>query len=217
MFPVNPRRGEVALGSTVLRYDLDAIERLAGAYGAEWWQAIAEGLSRQKAGAVRLCLAAARTTAPDIALADLVEGIMNALCLSMRGMTMAELAALPAQEAQPAEDTERKDMLRELRVAAYRHGLDPVSASALTPFEIGEMVRARTEDQWEALVHSSWLTAQLTAIGYHDPKSFPKTAGELLKPKPKEAMNKEQWRAFLSAMGFAPPPDEPDGLASKLG
>lgn len=198
----NPRRGEVALGTGVVRFDLDALERLQSAHGPEWWQVIVTGLGNLTPSMLSRCLQAARTPWPDLPLADIADAIGDALCLSMNGKTRADL--IESQAAKPAttekDDAPADDPLERIRYAAYRVGLDPADADVLTPWQIAKVVEVRGEDRWEELVHSSWLTAHLSVVGWHVPKDFPKSPAELLKkadPRPKAPMTKRDWQAFI--------------------
>lgn len=49
------------------------------------------------------------------------------------------------------------------------------------------------------LSRSAWLSGLMSATGYHDPKSYPKSADELLGRKHEQpAMTVDQWRAIIS-------------------
>lgn len=55
------------------------------------------------------------------------------------------------------------------------------------------------EDRTDMLSRSAWLSGLMSATGYHDPKSYPKSADELLGRKHEQpAMTVDQWRAIIS-------------------
>ncbi|HEV7293498.1 MAG TPA: hypothetical protein VGN79_14380 [Devosia sp.] len=202
---INPRKGEVALGEGILRFDLDALERLQAAHGVEWWQSIVTGLGNLQPSMLYRCLQAAKAPWPDLPLSDIADAVGDALCLSMNGKTRADLIedqAEPAEADGEAPEKPTQDPLDRIRAAAYRMGLDPADADVLTPWQIAKVVEIRADDRWEELVHSSWLTAHLCSVGWHMPKDFPKTPNDLLKKAEPAKAPKTREEQILQMQAF---------------
>lgn len=187
----NRRRGEVAIGNgQLIRFTVDATERLETAFGADWLAVILSGVSDHRMSVMTACLNIAIAGGEPahmegIECVDALQrAIVDAIFLGLHGVTAEEhqkaIKERPSTTDKPGESPSINELAEQ---HGYAAGLLPDELRHLTLAEIGRLSRCRGEAEWEAIVNGAWLNAQLVTIGAHAPKEFPRSPDILLPPK----------------------------------
>jgi hypothetical protein len=128
--PANKTRGEVALpeagDGAIIRFHVDALERLESDYSENYIDVVIKNLSRVNVKTYRACIAAAGENIPDTAVIpfglsweELNVRILDALFMAIHGRNYAEQQAHDKARANKELDELQERLEQDPRLAAY--------------------------------------------------------------------------------------------------